>query len=239
MQRPPDAGAGPLPDDGQVTDDTTTTQVARLIELGLDRQAATLGAAATTSTPGGPMDPLDQLDALGPILGGVVAGIDSDQLGNPTPCANFDVRGVLAHMISGATAFAAAFRGETTSPSNAAPVDELAAFAPALTNLATAMHEPGALDRTIEAPFGAIDGASFARFVVLDGLVHGWDLSVATGQSYDPPAAVVAAATDFATSVLENLRDGETFAAATEATKNASLIEQLAAYTGRRVPQHA
>ena len=58
------------------------------------------------------MDPLAQLEQLGPHLGGVVAGITPDHLDDPTPCDDFTVRGVLEHMIVGATAFAAAYRGE-------------------------------------------------------------------------------------------------------------------------------
>ncbi len=65
------------------------------------------------------MDVLAQLDELGPLLAGVVGGIRPDQLDNATPCAEFAVRGVLEHMIGGATAFTAAFGGEpaTVDPS--------------------------------------------------------------------------------------------------------------------------
>ena len=97
------------------------------------------------------------------------------------------------------------------------------------------MHEPGALERTVHAPFGAVPGATFARFVVLDGLVHGWDLSTATGQSYAPPDALVAEVEAFATEALPPLRDGDTFAEATDAPAGASPIERLAALTGRQV----
>jgi uncharacterized protein (TIGR03086 family) len=75
----------------------------------------------------------------------------------------------------------------------------------------------------------------FARFVVLDGLVHGWDLAAATGQPYDPPAALVADVTAFAQGTLDGLRDGETFGPATEPPADATPIERLAAYTGRTV----
>src|SRR5689334_13832606 len=145
-----------------VTQRSAEARVARLIELGRDREAASL-AAATPPTSGGTMEPLDQLDTLGPILAGVVAGISPDQLDDATPCDGFTVRGVLEHMVGGATAFAAAFRGQ--SPGAAPAGDALAAFGPALSDLAAAMHEPGALDRTVQAPFGAVPGATFARFV--------------------------------------------------------------------------
>ena len=178
------------------------------------------------------MHPLAQFEQLGPVLGGVIAGIRPDQLDDPTPCASFTVRGVLEHMIGGGTAFAAAYRGEASGEPDMS--DPIGGIQTALGDLAAAISAPGALDRTIQAPFGEIDGESFARFVVLDGLVHGWDMATATGQAYDPPAELVAAAEAFARQVLDPLRDGETFGAAVEPAAGATPIEALAAYTGRR-----
>jgi uncharacterized protein (TIGR03086 family) len=210
---------------------------ARLLELGRDREAAELGAAtargARRQQPrGGHMEPLEQLDELGPVLGGVVSTITPEQLDNPTPCANFTVGGILDHMSGGATMFAGAFRGtsDVTPPDTG---DKVADFGTALGDLAAAMHEPGALDKTIQAPFGEIGGSDFARFVVLDGLVHGWDMSTATGQSYDPPAQLVDEAFEFARGAIDPLRDGDTFKAAVDAPAGASTLEQLVAYTGR------
>jgi uncharacterized protein (TIGR03086 family) len=178
------------------------------------------------------MDPLSQLDQLAPLVAGVVGGISADQLDRPTPCAEFTVRGVLEHMIGGATMFAAAYRGET--PAEPDLGDVLAGFGPALADLGAAISAPGALEHTVAAPFGEVPGETFARFVVLDGLVHGWDLATATGQAYDPPAALVTAVHEFARHTLDPLRDGRTFATAVEPTADASPIERLVAYTGRR-----
>ena len=177
------------------------------------------------------MDPITQLEQLGPHLGGVVAGITPDQLDNPTPCADFTVRGVLEHMLAGATAFAAAYRGE--EPGEPDLSDPLGDFHEVLGDLVSAISAPGALDQTVQAPFGPLAGATFARFVVLDGLVHGWDLAGATGQTYEPPDDLVAAAHAFAREALDPLRDGDTFKAAVEPPGNATPIDRLAAYTGR------
>ena len=207
--------------------------VAELINAGRDREAAEQGATGRLSTRnGGHMDPITQLDQLGPHLGAVVAGITPDQLDNPTPCAEFAVRGVLEHMIGGATAFAAAYRG--TRPAEPDLGDPLGSFAPALGDLVAAIGAPGALDQTVQAPFGEVPGDTFARFVALDGLVHGWDLATATGQAYVPPDELVAAADAFAHQVIDPLRDGKTFAEAVEPAAGASPIERLANYTGRR-----
>jgi uncharacterized protein (TIGR03086 family) len=238
MRRAPDDGSVPFRDDADMTRirhqrDESAAQLSRLIELGRDREAAALGAASPHhQSEGERMDPLDQLDQVGPLLAKVVGNIRPAQLDNPTPCAHFTVRGVLDHMIGGATAFAAAFRGQP-APTGAPPAEVLDAFGPALTNLATAMHEPGALDRTVEAPFGAMPGENFARLVVLDGLVHGWDLATATEQPYDPPGELVAEVTAFATDALDPLRDGDTFAAAVTPPNGSTPIEQLVSLTGR------
>jgi len=141
---------------------------------------------------------------------------------------------VLEHMVGGATMFAAAFRG--TEPPDSLPVDAVAAFPTAMDGLLDAVKSPGALDRTIHAPFGEVPGETFARFVALDGLVHGWDIATSTGRPYEPAADVVAAVDAFAREAIgDAFRDGDTFAAATEPPPGASPVEQLAAFTGRTV----
>lgn len=210
--------------------------VAELIQLGRDREAADLAVHQRGDDErGGPtMDVQHQLEELGPLLAGVVGGIVPSQLDEPTPCADFTVQGVLEHMIGGATAFAAAFRGE--EPGAAATGDVLAGFGPVLGDLAGSILAPGALDRTIAAPFGAVPGETFARFVVLDGLVHGWDLATATGQAYAPSDDLVAAVAAFADGAVDPLRDGgATFGDAVDPPVGATPIERLAAYTGRAV----
>jgi uncharacterized protein (TIGR03086 family) len=106
-----------------------------------------------------------------------------------------------------------------------------------MAGLRAAVHSAGALERTIAAPFGDVSGETFARFVALDGLVHGWDIATATGRHYDPPATVVAAVTGFARQALtDDLRNGDTFAAAVDAPAGSSPLTQLVAFTGRQNP---
>lgn len=216
-------------------------RISELIELGRDREAAELActpagpvARQTDETSGGPMDVLSQLDAMGPALGGVFENISEDDLDKPTPCAKFTVRGVLEHMIGGATMFAGAFRGVEAAPPDVS--DPLSKFGPAIGGLMEAIHEPGALARPVSTPMGEMPGEAFARFIVLDGLVHGWDLATATGQSYDPPADLVKEVDGFARqAIAPEMRDGDTFAAEVEPPASATPIERLVAFTGRAV----
>lgn len=182
------------------------------------------------------MDGVAQLDAIIPALRRLVDGIRPDQFDAPTPCATFTVTGVLEHMIGGATMFAPAFRGTPPPPpvSDGASVPER--FHRAMSDLLDAVHAPGAQARTIASPFGDVPGSYFARYVAFDGLVHGWDLAAATGQSYAPDDAVAGEVLSFAHELLQPaMRDGDTFAAETAAPADATLLEQVVAFSGREV----
>jgi uncharacterized protein (TIGR03086 family) len=234
-------------DEGQAANTGWADEVQELMVHGRDREAAELAArhlrdpeTATSPTRGDTtMGPLEQLAELGPLLGHVTSAIMPEDLDSPTSCANFTVRGVLGHMIGGATQFAAAFRG-ASPPSASSDVsqgaDVVARAQDALAGLVGAVASPGALDRTIASPFGEMPGDAFARFVVLDGLVHGWDIATAIGQTYAPSDALVAEADAFARrAIAPAMRDGDTFAAVVEPPADATPIEQLAAFTGRRI----
>lgn len=186
------------------------------------------------------MTPTEQLEAILPELIDLVDHISLGQLGAPTPCADFDVHAVIDHMIVGGATFAALFRGE--QPGEIAPpaVDgsvPAAEFRDAMEQLVDAVRSPGAMDRTIPAPFGDVPGETFARFVALDGLIHGWDLARATDRSWTPSAELVEAVDEFArVAITPDLRDAGLFAAATTAAAtDATPIERLAAFTGRVV----
>ena len=167
------------------------------------------------------------------MLAEVVGGVDPSDLDLPTPCEDFTVRGVLEHMLTGATAFAAAFRGDAAGDPDLS--DPLGTFGPTLGALGAAVNAPGALDGTIASPFGPMPGEQFARFVVLDGLAHGWDLAQATGQPYVPADELVTSVADFAHQVLDPIRGEGSFGPAQTAPDGASPIDTLAAYTGRTV----
>jgi uncharacterized protein (TIGR03086 family) len=186
------------------------------------------------------MDALAQLDELMPQLMGIVDGITAEQLGDPTPCASYDVRGVLEHMVGGASTFAPAFRGETPDPGGsdaAATTDIRDRWRAAMVDLGGAVQSHGAMDRTIDSPFGPVPGADFARYLAFDGLMHGWDLATATGQKFAPRDELVASIATYARGLLTpEMRDGDTFAAETAPPPDASPLERLVAFSGRTIP---
>ena len=137
------------------------------------------------------MDGVQQLDEIIPLIEKVVEQIRPDQLDNPTACAQFTVAGVLEHMIGGATHFSPAFRGGEagSAPALEGPITDR--WNRAMAELLDSLHSPGAQERTVTAPFGEVPVSDFARYTAFDGLIHGWDLSRATGLPYDPPDDLV------------------------------------------------
>lgn len=183
------------------------------------------------------MEPTEQLAHILPALTGVVERIDPMQLNDPTPCEAFTVHDVLDHMIVLGSSFGYWFRGAEAPELHApavygrVPADE---FTNTMRDLLEAVRSPGAMERVISAPVGEMPGATFARFVAFDGLVHGWDLASATGQQWELPADVVAAVEEFArTALTPEMRDGDTFKEATVAPDDARPIERIAAFSGR------
>ena len=186
------------------------------------------------------MDGNEQLAVIIPMLSEVGFGIRPGQLAGPTPCTSFDVAGVLEHMTGLASAYAPAFRGETPPTggdrSSAGDDDVTVRFQVALSALLDAVQSPGALDRTIDTPFGPMPGAVFARLVAFDGLIHGWDLATSTQQAWDPPADLVTEVDAFARqTIAPEMRDGDTFAQETTAPPDASPLLRLVAFSGRMV----
>lgn len=184
------------------------------------------------------MEPYEQLDRMLPTLEELVRGTRRDQLADPTPCAKFAVRDLLGHLVGGLTVFGAMFRGEDPAAVEGQDLvgdDHTAAFTRAARDFDEAIHAPGALDRTIAAPFGDVPAPAFLRFLAFDGLVHSWDLATATGQSFTPPDDLVAEIDAFArAAVSAEMRDGDTFAAEVAPPPGASPIERLVAFAGRQ-----
>ncbi len=181
------------------------------------------------------MDGVQQLDEIIPLIAKVVEQIRPDQLDNPTACAQFTVTGVLEHMIGGATHFSPAFRGGVAGSVPPLEGELTDRWSRAMAELLDSLHSPGAQERTVTAPFGEVPVSSFARYTAFDGLIHGWDLSRATGLPYDPPDDLVDQVGGFARSFVQpEMRDGDTFAAEVAPAPDAGPLDALAAFSGRQ-----
>ncbi len=196
----------------------------------------TPSAAVRADAGGSPMDLIEQLEIILPALQERIAQVPVENLDEPTPCSAFRIRHLLDHLIGGASAFAPQLRGDDRPGEPPTLTDETrsAAAITAIDELLAAAKSPGAFERIVQLPFGAVPGEVLARFLTVDGMVHTWDLARATGTPYDPPAALTSSVLASARELIgPELRDGDTFADEVVAPADASPLIQLVAFTGR------
>lgn len=125
----------------------------------------------------------------------LAAAVRDDQLGDPTPCTETDVAGLLAHLIGLSVAFrdaAAKLTGPTTSTTPgpmALPTDWRAELPARVSELARAWCDPAAWTGMTQAGGLDLPGAMAAAVANNELVVHGWDLATATGHSLQPAEA--------------------------------------------------
>jgi uncharacterized protein (TIGR03086 family) len=128
--------------------------------------------------------------AAGPLLE-LLDTLGDDQLGLPTPCADYTVRGLVNHLLFwGPSLIGAATRTPVSPPAgtdqdadvlDAAWRDTLAAQT---TRMVTAWRDPAAWDgETSMTGARSMPAAMIGGMVCTELVVHGWDLARAVGSS--------------------------------------------------------
>ncbi|KMO96910.1 TIGR03086 family metal-binding protein [Streptomyces roseus] len=182
---------------------------------------------------------------LGPqarLVARLASGVPDAALADPTPCPQYRVRELLAHLAGLAVAFRDAARkdlGPTTDtpPGTGAPslpADWREELPRVLTELAEAWREPAA--RTGMTRAGGVDlPGEIALAVAADELVvHGWDLARATGQGYAPDDAALRVAHAFLRQAAEaGDRGGGAFGTVVPVPEDAPLIDRTIGLSGR------
>lgn len=123
----------------------------------------------------------------------VIAGVDKTQFALSTPCAPWDVRATLDHLVGTTWMFTLvnqdqAVGEETGGIGDDDPVDALTTAATA--NL-TAWRTPGAFDGDRTFPFGTFPADAAAMMNLSEVVVHTWDIATALGAdaTIDPTVA--------------------------------------------------
>ncbi len=181
---------------------------------------------------------LQDLDLAIAAADTVVAGIGPGQWSAPTPCTDLNVRELLNHMVSGNVLFAALASGGPTPDRSADHLgaDPLGAFRSAGQALRQAFAAPGMLAQTYTAPFGTAPGIALVQVRVVEMLVHGWDLAKGTGQAAVLPEDVAERALAASKGQLSGARTrpGAPFGPEVPVAADASAIDRLVVYLGRR-----
>jgi uncharacterized protein (TIGR03086 family) len=170
--------------------------------------------------------------------GELVAGVADGQWDSPTPCADWTVRDLVAHLVSGNQATTQVLRGETPLPPGGGPSgSELQRSWPqAASDLVAAFGAPGVLAKTFTVPFGTVPGPVALNLRLTETLVHGWDLARATGQHASFPADLIDGALAFSRGALSGVPPARSPVGPPQPVPDgAPAIDQLAGLLGRTV----
>ena len=129
----------------------------------------------------------------------IVSGTAAEQLGDPTPCPNYDVAGLVDHLVEAGRRAAALGRGQAPAAGDESPHVELADAPGQLRHAAEegaqAWRDDSRLASTFTMPWGEqYTGATLVDMYLAELAAHAWDLARATGQlgRLDPSLAVPA-----------------------------------------------
>jgi uncharacterized protein (TIGR03086 family) len=167
----------------------------------------------------------------------VIAGIPDDRRTAPTPCADYDVEHLTAHLVKG-TQWTADLPGGGTTDPLADPEPDLRGVALAEAFRAAAADTrakwTGAdLGRTFVMPFAEITGEGLIQYLIVELLGHGWDLAVATGQPADAGDDLAEAGLRVARDLGEVLRSPGMMGPMVSVPAGAPAMDRFAAYLGR------
>ena len=111
-----------------------------------------------------------------------VANVASDQWSNQSPCAEWQARDVVGHIVDMHGVMLRPL-DRPLSPAPSIQEDPLAAFRSARADIEALLDDPALADMECDTPMGKMTIAEHIDGVVsLDMVIHGWDLAKATGQ---------------------------------------------------------
>jgi uncharacterized protein (TIGR03086 family) len=174
----------------------------------------------------------------------LVAGVRTADLARPTPCAEWDLAALLAHMTAQHRGFAAAAAGAGADLAAWRPVplgdDPASAYAEAAEAVLAAFAPDDVLARPFVLPeFGAdraFPGRLAVSFHLVDYVVHGWDVAVALGVGFSLPEEVLQATLSVARQVPDDeqrLAPGAAFGPARPVPAGAGALDEIVGLLGR------
>ncbi|MEU6275576.1 TIGR03086 family metal-binding protein [Streptomyces populi] len=188
------------------------------------------------------MDPRPLYARAAAQIASLIATVRPEQLESPTPCAEFDVRLLLSHMVGGTRRIAVIGEGGdglAVRPfADGVPDDGWsAAYDGVRDRVRAGWADDARLDAPVRVPWGEVPGHVALAGYVMEAVTHTWDLSEALGRPLELDPELAGFALAIAERVLpdEGREDPELpFGAVAPAPEGADAYGRLAAWTGRR-----
>jgi uncharacterized protein (TIGR03086 family) len=168
-----------------------------------------------------------------------VGRIRPQQWSAPTPCADWDVRALVNHVVNEDRWTVPIFAGRTVQEvggqfdGDLLGSDPLGNATDAAKQAEAAVSEPGAMQRTVHLSFGDFPADEYLRQLLADHLVHGWDLAVAIGADATLDPAALRSCADWFAEREDLYRQGGAIGPRVPLDPSASEQDRLLAAFGR------
>lgn len=180
------------------------------------------------------MDPADLYRRSSEYAAAVIANVKADQLGDPTPCSDWNVGELLGHIVGGNHFFAASARGEAPPEGDPLGDDPAGAYRDSAAEVLEAFSAPGVYDTIVPTPNGDLPGAVLYGIAASEQLIHGWDIAKATGQDTSLDPELAAAFDGMIRPNIENAVAGGFYGPEVAVSDDASAGDRLVALVGRQ-----
>ncbi|MFC7387140.1 TIGR03086 family metal-binding protein [Sphaerisporangium rhizosphaerae] len=195
-------------------------------------RAAVTGDAGPDEWAAAPADlnPLTSANATLAVLQHVLRGISEDDLGKSTPCTDFTVGRLEAHLLGSLTSLTS-LAGSTLVPASAGDLESRIAGA-AQQAMETWMER--GIEGTVQAGPQELPATIAASILSVEFLVHAWDFASATGQKVAVSDEVATYVLGLAEQIITpEQRERVGFDPAIPISGNAPAMDRLIAFTGR------
>ena len=170
-----------------------------------------------------------------------VSAVRLDMLDVPTPCSEWRLRDLLAHMTVQNLGFAAAVEGvEADWAPGELGIDPVADYAAASDRVVAAFAQEGALERLLDlpevSPSQLIPGSLAIRFHLVDSVVHAWDVARSLGEEIELDQVLGEAAYRIAAKVPDGqtrLAPSAAFAPGLPSPDDSTQLDRIVALLGR------
>ncbi|MGW7417705.1 TIGR03086 family metal-binding protein [Streptomyces sp. NPDC054863] len=183
----------------------------------------------------GPAGVLHACEAVLDAVRTLVEAVEPGEFGRPTPCAAWDVRILLDHLVWENLLWAGLAEGAPRSDFAADHLgdDHAAAFRAASRAARSAFRRPGMLEQR----YGPAPGRRLVEQLTIEMLVHGWDLARATGRPFEGVGPLAEAALPVVAEIYGGLprTAGGSFGPPQPVSEDAPPLDRLAASLGRTV----
>ncbi|WP_375426676.1 TIGR03086 family metal-binding protein [uncultured Friedmanniella sp.] len=170
----------------------------------------------------------------------LIGGVRPEHLDRPTPCGDWDVRELVAHLFMVADRIAVVGQGgnamSVTRDGVQVPDDLAAGFEQRIQVGRQAWSDESSLSRSVVVPWGEVPGAIALTGYVPELVAHGWDLATATGQPSEAAPELAAVALRAAQRAIPAERDGFPFGPVVESGPDDSPTTRFVHWMGRLTP---